>query len=433
MRLTGHEMDLLEGKEGRLKQAAIENIVKYAEVVGAERLCRVTKAHLYCGAHHYLKTCGSHDFDEVFTIMQLARQGELIPFTSIDKSCFAQSDVSISDFEMRPSFGQSGATFDLNVHYLNMARQAGVMVVGTCAPYLTGWLPAPGEHFVSTESSVTMTSNSLWAARGNSDGIEAAFWSAICGRTPEFGFHLQENRGGTCLFKIEARPESMIEWDLLGKAVGKNLPANGVPVISGNFPRPDFNRLRQFFTSLAISSNGQLCHIAGLTPEAPTLESAFQGRKPEAEIVITGEDLEKAYELICSPGESPVDLISFGCPHYDLSQIREAASLLEGRKVRPGVKLMIWTPASVRFMAEANGLAGIIEEAGGEICAGSCPTTVGRDLIEPCGRGLVYDSFKMALSSKNMFTGPVYVGDLDNCLKAAQTGHWREEYRWRAK
>lgn len=432
MQLTFHETELLAGKEGRLKQVAIENIIKYGEVVGAERLCQVTKAHLYCGAHHYLKTCGRHDFDEVFTIMQLARQGEVIPFTATDKACFAQSDVSISDFEMRPSFGQSRETFDLNIHYLKMARQAGVMVAGTCAPYLTGWMPVPGEHFVSTESSVTMTANSLWGARGNSDGIEAAFWSAICGRTPEFGFHLKENRSGTCLFKIEAKLEKMIDWDLLGKAVGKKLAANDVPVIIGNFPRPDFNCLRQFFTSLAISSNGQLCHIVGLTPEAQSLQSAFQGRKAEPEIIITDEDLEKAYELICSPGESPVDLISFGCPHYDLSQIREAAALLEGRKVHPGVKLMIWAPASVRFMAEANGLAKIIEEAGGEICSGSCPTTVGDDLIGSC-RGLVYDSFKMALSSKNMYNGPVYLGDLENCLKAAQSGYWREEFRWRAK
>ena len=432
MQLTDHEKNLLAGRGGRLKQVALENIVKYAEVVGAERLCQVTKAHLYCGAHNYLKACGRRDFHEVFTIMQLARQGEVIPFDATDEACFAQSDVSIGDFQPQPAFGQSRETFELNRHYLEMARQAGVMVVGTCAPYLTGWLPVAGEHFVSTESSVTMVGNSLWGARGNSDGIEAAFWSAICGRTPEFGFHLSENRGGTHLFQVEARLESMLDWDLLGKAIGKALPANGVPVVAGNFPRPDFNRLRQFLTTLAISSNGQLCHIVGLTPEATTREAAFRGRKPQAEILITDEDLAKAYELICSPGEGPVDLVSFGCPHYDLSQVKEAAALLEGRKVHPEVKLLIWTPAPVRFMAEANGLARIIEEAGGVLCAGSCPTTVGSDLLDPC-RGLVYDSFKMAFSSKNMFNGPVYLGEASQCLKAAQAGRWREEFRWRSK
>jgi predicted aconitase len=432
LRLTGHEQDVLSGKEGSLKQVALENIVKFAEVVGAERLCRVTKAHLFCGAHNYLRVCGSRDFHEVFTIMQLARQGEVIPFTETDPHCFAQSDVSVCDFHQYEKLGQSKALFDENRQYLDLARQAGVMLVGSCAPYLTGWLPTAGEHFVSTESSVTIAGNSLWGAHGNSDGIEAAFWSAICGHTPEFGLHLAENRVGTHHVKIEARLETLTDWDLLGAAVGRLLPANAVPVLTGDFPRPDFNRLRQFLTSLAISSNAQLCHIVGLTPEAPSLTAAFQGRAPQGDMLVTDRDLTAAYELVASPGEGPVDLVSFGCPHYDLSQVRDAAALLSGRKVHSGVKLMIWAPLPIKYLAEVNGLSKIIEEAGGALYAGSCPTTVGPTLLEPC-RGLAFDSFKMCFSAKNMFSGPVYLGGMAECLAAAEAGRWREEFRWRAK
>lgn len=433
MQLTDHEKKILAGAEGRLKQVALENIVKYGEVVGAEKLCQVTKAHLYCGAHNYLKVCGSDDFHKVFSVMQLARPEETVAFSETDPACFAQSDVSISDFKhYEPRLNQAREVYEQNQHYLDMARQAGVMVVGSCAPYLTGWLPVAGEHFVSTESSVTMTANSLWGARGNSDGIEAAFWSAICGRTPEFGLHLVENRAGTHLFTIEARLESMADWDLLGKAVGRKLPPNGVPVLIGRFPRPDFNQLRQFLTTLAISGNGQLCHLVGLTPEAPTLAAAFQNKKPEGEITITDEDLGQAYELICSPGEGPVDLVSFGCPHYDLAQIKDVAGRLKGRRVHPGVKLMIWTTGATKFLAEANGLAAIIEAAGGALYAGSCPTTVGPELLEPC-RGLVFDSFKMAFSSKNMIDRPVYFGDVESCLRAAESGQWQSEFRWQPR
>ncbi|UQZ87830.1 hypothetical protein C4J81_00785 [Deltaproteobacteria bacterium Smac51] len=432
LHLTDHEKKLLSGHMGRLKQVAMENIVKFAEVVGAGRLCQVTKAHLYCGAHNYLKVCGSHDFHRIFTTMQLARPGEVIPFTEIDGGCFAQSDVSVSDFHQYESLGQSKAVFDENKHFLVMARQAGVAVVGTCAPYLTGWLPVAGEHFVSTESSVTIVGNSLWGARGNSDGIEAAFWSAICGRTPEFGLHLAENRGGTHHFKIEANLVELPDWDLLGKAIGRVLPANAVPVLTGDFPKPDFNHLRQFLTSLAISSNAQLCHIVGLTPEAPTIEAAFKNVAPQGEIRITNKDLSEAYELISSPGEGPVDLVSLGCPHYDLSQIKAVAALLEGRRVHPGVKLMIWAPLSIKYLAEVNGLAQIIEKAGGAIYAGSCPTTVGPCLLDPL-RGLVFDSFKMAFSAKNMFSRPVYFGGPAQSLAAAEAGCWREEFRWQAK
>ncbi len=48
------------------KQAALQNIVRYAEILGAESLCSVTKATVFCGAHHYLGACKSGDFDLVF-------------------------------------------------------------------------------------------------------------------------------------------------------------------------------------------------------------------------------------------------------------------------------------------------------------------------------------------------------------------------------
>ena len=52
--LTREEQSMLSGEQGRLKQVAMENVVKYAEVLGAERLCMVTKATIFCGAHNYL-------------------------------------------------------------------------------------------------------------------------------------------------------------------------------------------------------------------------------------------------------------------------------------------------------------------------------------------------------------------------------------------
>jgi len=55
---------------------------------------------------------------------------------------------------------------------------------------------------------------------GNADGIEAAFWSAICGRTPRWGNHVLENRVGTHLVQVETSIEDMLAWDLLGKAIG---------------------------------------------------------------------------------------------------------------------------------------------------------------------------------------------------------------------
>ena len=54
VQLTCEEKSMPSGEQGRLKQVALENIVRYAEILGAERLCRVTKATVFCGAHSYL-------------------------------------------------------------------------------------------------------------------------------------------------------------------------------------------------------------------------------------------------------------------------------------------------------------------------------------------------------------------------------------------
>ena len=50
--LTKEEQDILDGKKGKLCQTALENIVRYAQVLGADRLCKVTKATVFCGSHN---------------------------------------------------------------------------------------------------------------------------------------------------------------------------------------------------------------------------------------------------------------------------------------------------------------------------------------------------------------------------------------------
>ena len=91
--LTREEQEMLDGKQGRLVQVALENIVRYGEVLGAKKLCKVTKATVFCGNHHYQEICDSPDFHEVFTKMNLARN-ERIPFDHICPDCYAQTCVS---------------------------------------------------------------------------------------------------------------------------------------------------------------------------------------------------------------------------------------------------------------------------------------------------------------------------------------------------
>ncbi|HOC82306.1 MAG TPA: aconitase X, partial [Synergistales bacterium] len=89
-RLTDAEKSVLDGREGPLKRVALQFIVDYAEVMGAERLCDVTKAHLFAGAHHYIDACTSDDIDEVISEMLLCSTEKV----SLDCfACYAQADV----------------------------------------------------------------------------------------------------------------------------------------------------------------------------------------------------------------------------------------------------------------------------------------------------------------------------------------------------
>ena len=403
--------------------------MRYAEVLGAEELCEVTKATVFCGSHNYLSVCASDDFDEVFSRVNLASD-EIVPFDRTYEGCYVQSCVSPCDGEEFEPFGQTERFFATNAHWLERSREAGVTIAGSCAPYLTGWLLTRGEHFVTTESSVTLMGNSLWGAMGNADGIEAAFWSAICGRTPKWGLHVEENRAGTHLVEVQTELRTALEWDILGRAIGVSLPSGSLPVVSGRFSGVTFEKLRQFCTALAVSSNCRMAHVVGYTPEARSVEDALRGRPPAGVLVVDGPLMERSYDAVCTPGAGSVDLVSLGCPHYDIDQIKRVAHLLEGRRIHPDVHFAVWTVYPIKAMADRNGYTRIIEDAGGHIHTGTCPVTIGEVFLDRHS-GFVFDSLKQAGAARSMTDHPVYLGDVAACVDAAVAGRWEEGLRWR--
>ena len=377
---------------------------------------------MFCGAHNYLNVSVSDDPNAVFSRMNLAVD-EIILFDRTYGNCYIQSCVSPCDQYDHQPFTQSGAFFEKNAEFLEQARRAGVIITGTCAPYLTGWLPIRGEHFVTTESSVTVMGNSIWGAMGNSDGIEAAFWPAVCGRTPKWGNHVEGNRAATHVVEVEAEVNSLVEWDLLGRAIGDPLATRAVPVISGDFQGVTFQKLRQLCTTLAISSNCEMCHLAGYTPEARSVEDALRGNKPADTLVIDESALQEAYSAVCDPGEGEIDFVSLGCPHYDIDQIKRVADYLQDKRISPNVHFMLWTVYPLKAMADENGYTRIIEEAGGHIYTSSCPGSIGEVFLKNYN-AFVFDSLKQAGSIKLETSKPVYFGDVYSCIEAAVAGRW---------
>lgn len=431
LKLSEYEQAMLDGAYGPMKQKALENICRYAKALNVDELCEVEYSTMFIGAHGYLEVCGEEDPGKNFAIMNMGSDEE-IPMSSFCKSCVCHTCVEAFDPETADKIGIPHKEWQKNEDYVKYMTDAGVIRAATCTPYLNGWIPLKGQHFVTTESSNVLLCNSLFGACGNPDGIEASFWASLCGRIPKYGKHDPKNRFGNCLVEIEKPIETSEDWDLLGYIIGKKAPQYSTPVMKGQFVRPNIYKFKQFAASCAVVSNIDMVHIVGMTPEALTEEMAFGGKEPESYLKVTAADFAWAVSQLSDPGEGSVNYVTLGCPHYSIYEIQQVAEYVKGKKVAPGVTFHVWTNYAMRALARLNGYEKIIQDAGGELMAAHCPYGIFeypnvRDAIMPVNAGLVTDSVKIATDLPPMCNPGVrtYYGDTWRCIDAAVRGSWR--------
>lgn len=168
----------------------------------------------------------------------------------------------------------------------------------------------------------------------------------------------------------------------------------------------------QLNTAGAIS----MYHILGFTPEAPTLEAAFQGEEPEKKVTITDADLERKLDQI-SMETGKIDFALFGCPHLTIEQLGEIVEVLGDREF--AVEFWVNTSSLTRNLAEKMGYLEKIERAGGHIVDDTC-------IDQPCwnflyGKKGVTDSPKCAYYTRRRNMEFV-IRSLPECVEAAVKG-----------
>jgi predicted aconitase len=107
-----------------------------------------------------------------------------------------------------------------------------IVTSATCTPYLAGNLPRFGEHIAWSESSAVCFSNSVIGARTNREGGPSALAAALCGVTPNYGYHLDENRKPQYLINVETELKAESDFGALGYFVGK-IVKNKNPYFTG--------------------------------------------------------------------------------------------------------------------------------------------------------------------------------------------------------
>ena len=240
--------------------------------------------------------------------------------------------------------------------YLKM----GAVPLGSCLPYQLGNVPLPGTHFAWGGSAGATFVNSVLGARGNREGSPSVIAAAIAGVTPEYGLHLKENRYGKVLVDLSGLDHSSLrlsDYSAIGSYVGRTL-LDKTPVVVGLPQTFSQDQIRFLISPMPTAGAISLCHIVGITPEAPTVEAALGGKKPADKISVGLREMQSSFEKLTTTRQEDVDLVCFGCPHCSIPQIREIASLLEGRKVHANTRLWVATSGHLKNHGPAHGLCG---------------------------------------------------------------------------
>jgi predicted aconitase len=424
MKLTDEEKAMLYGSRGPARQKAMELLVRYGEALGAETMIETNNVICAVNAPYRAGAPGSEmSIESSFSEYNLDSDETIEIPTVKAYSCRVITGFESEDWKV---MGFPDEASEVNRKVEAFCSRIGLHLMNTCAPYLVGNVPVRGEHCAWMESSAVVYCNSVLGGRTNTEGAESSGAAMLVGRTPYWGYHIDENRFGTHLIEIEYQPESVMDWGLLGYYAGE-VVGEMVPVFNGVTRAPNIAMLKHCGAAAASSGGVEMYHVVGFTPEAGSLRQAFGKRQPVARFRFGPAERKLAYDNLNSATASAVDFVMMGCPHYTIEEIWNACKLLEGRRVHEGVSLWIFTPRALKNIADKQGLTRIISEAGGHLLSDTCPCI---SMMFPKGaRTAATDSAKHAHYMPAMLGLPTWFGSQRDCIDAAVTGRWRGELR----
>lgn len=424
--LRQDEQYMLDGKDGKAKQKAMELLVSYGEALGADSFVDTNNVTIIPGSIPNVeiirKVVPSLDPDEIASRFLLDSDETVV----LDKvKAFTTTNATWRD-QKYPDIQLGGrAHCDMLQTMADYCKRVGMIHLATCTPYQVGNIPVRGEHCAWTESSAIAYVNSVIGARTNIEGLHSAFASAVTGKTPLWGMHLEENRAGKVKVGVEVDMEGILEWCLLGYYVAGKVGLD-IPIYTNIARLPDLNRLMALCSAGISSGSIVMHHIVGVTPEAPTVEKAG-GNKKNLALMTYGRDQRRvAYEQLNRSKRHDVDIVALGCPHCSLERMAVISRLLEGKKIHGNTRLFVTTNSMIKAMADMQGFTSVIVRAGGVILEDSCALSLAMDsaTVFAC------DSAKLAHYAPGAAgLANTWFGTTEECIEAALTGTWRGELR----
>jgi predicted aconitase len=415
--LSPRDQAMLDGGHGPAAQLAMSIVVRMADVYGASALMDVSQAHI--DSTIYLGDA-TLEFAE-----RLASLGARVAVpTSLNVS--GVDECGWKDWAVSPEWAAKAA------RQMLAYERMGASPTWTCAPYQTKMRPSFGQQVAWGESNAIAFANSVIGARTERYPDLLDVCCAITGRVPAVGLHLTENRGGQLLLRLEGVPNALQQDDqffaVLGHLVGK-LSGDSIPVIDGIAAQPAEDQLKAFAAAAASSGRVALFHIVGVTPEAPTLKAAFQGRGVPPPAVITTADLRAARNELTTADGRELDMVILGSPHFSVAEFRQLAPLVAGRHVHPRVKFLVTSGRLMKQLAEEAGVLAPIVAFGAQITLDTC--ILASPMLPPEIKTLMTNSAKYAYYAPSLLETRVTFGSLADCVRSAIEGHVvRDESIW---
>jgi predicted aconitase len=398
MYLTREEEKMYSGEYGPAVEKSMEILVALGDIYEADGMVEIVSAQISGVSYKTIGDAGLEYLED------LAGEGAQV----VVPSTLNPAGVDLDQWK---ELGFPAEFTKKQLLIVEAYRKMGISTTCTCTPYLVGNVPPLGSHIAWSESSAVCYGNSVLGARTNREGGPGALSAAICGRTPNYGYHLDEGRVPHLLVEVET-PLTGADYGALGYLVGKAV-GNGVPyfkLLDKQQKQPNVNQLKGLGAALASSGAVALFHMENTTPE---FQEAMPHTSNLEKLTVTREDVDDTREKLTT-SQKP-DLVCLGCPHASLEEIKDVALKLDGKKLAN--QLWVCTSISVKAASDRMGYTKIIEESGGHVVCDTCMVVapiedMGFDVIgvdsakaanyvpSMCGLNVVFDEWENLISIK---------------------------------
>jgi hypothetical protein len=415
--LTDKDHEMLRSNFGPAAKMAMSILVRMAEVAGARELLDITGAHI--DSTVYIGDAGLEFAERLASLGAKVSVPTTLNVSGLDE--YHWQEWAVPNEWARQAHRQM-------IAYQSM----GTIPTWTCAPYQTEMKPSFGQQVAWGESNAIVFANSVIGARTERYPDLFDICCAITGRAPAMGLHLTENRAGKLLLQLKDIPEALPWSDdfypVLGHFIGK-AALDRIPVIEGMSMIPNEDQLKALGAAAASSGAVAMFHMVGVTPEAPTLESAFHGNQPEETAEVTMDMLRQSRRELTHSDQEVLDMVVLGSPHFSLAEFKRLVPLVEGKQKHPSVKFLVTSSRAMAQLARQAGYLEVLQTFGAQLTVDTCILT--SPMLPPEVKYLMTNSAKFAYYAPGLLNRQITFGSLKDCVASAIEGRVvRDESLW---